>query len=230
MAETQTGNVSPACREADMRADPEKQARFRALADGRWFDQVVAANRAYLSAAVPEPSATERDHWALSCLPKTGSGQRLSTVNMKRMETFVLLQPEEADSGDDAWGFLVVRESVLHRYAGPGQSVEQQHPHLEFDRSRPYQDAGTDQVRILGWYDELIDALAQEPFATAARELAAPLLSGTTNHARHHNYQLVDQVLDRVFKGSQPLQYGGNRRAYGGPNTGKSIEGIDRWS
>lgn len=181
-----------------MRADPEKQARFAALADGPWFDQVVAANRAYLRAAVPEPSGTERDHWALSCLPRTGSGRRLSTVNMKRMETFVLLRPEEADGDDDVWGFMIVRESVLHRYAGSEQGIEEQYPHLEFDRSRPYQDAGADQVRILGWYDDLADALAQEPFAAAARELAAPLLEGTTNNARHHNYQLADAVLDRL--------------------------------
>ena len=178
-----------------MRADVEKRARFAALADSPWIDQVVAANRAYLRAAVPDPSTTERDHWALSCLPKTGSG-RLSTVNMKRMETFVLLPPEEAQ-GDDVWGFMVVSESVLRRYAGSGQGVEEQHPHLEFDRNRPYQDAGADQVRVYGWYDELIDALEQESFGVAARALAAPLLEGTTNHARHHNYQLADAVLGR---------------------------------
>ncbi len=206
MAETQTSGVSLTSREEDMRADPEKQARFGALADGPWFDQVVAANRAFLEAAVLEPIPTERDHWALSCLPKTGSGQRLSTVNMKRMETFVLFRPDEADGDDDAWGFVVVRESVLHRYAASGQGVEEQYPHLKFDRSRPYQDAGADQVQIRGWWDELIDALAQESFATAARELAAPLLEGTTNHARHHNYQFADEVLGRVSNRLHPLQ------------------------
>ncbi|MFU8851511.1 hypothetical protein ACNAW0_11090 [Micromonospora sp. SL1-18] len=207
MAETRTdGDAYAMSREDEMRADPEKQARFAMLAGDAWFDQVVAANRAYLAAAVPEPIATERDHWALSCLPKTNSGRRLSTVNMKRMETFVLLRPEEADGADDVGGFMVVRASVLHRYARSRQSVEEQHPHLEFDRSRPYQDAGADQVRIWGWYDELIDALAQESFATAAREFAAALLVGTTNNARHHNYQLADQVLGRVSNGLHPSQ------------------------
>lgn len=115
-----------------MRADPEKQARFAALADGPYLDQTVAANRAYLTAAVPDPVATESVAWALSCLPKTGVG-RLSTLNMKRMEAFVLFQPEDADS-EDVGGFMVVRESVLRRYVGSGRSVEEQHPHLEFGR------------------------------------------------------------------------------------------------
>ncbi|WBC14218.1 hypothetical protein O7600_24405 [Micromonospora sp. WMMA1998] len=183
-------------REVLMRADPEKQERFAALAAGPYLHQTVAANRAYLTAAVPDPTGTEYVAWALSCLPKTGAG-RLSTLNMKRMETFVLFPPEDVDS-EDVGGFMVVRESVLHRHAGSGQGVEERYPHLEFDRSNPYRDAGQDQVRVWGWYDELIEALSQEPFAIAARDLASSLLSGTTNHGRHHNYQLADRVLDRV--------------------------------
>ncbi|TDC02425.1 hypothetical protein E1091_00810 [Micromonospora fluostatini] len=180
--------------EAKMRAEPRKQERFGELVKGPYLDKVVAANRAYLTAAVPEPAATERDHWALSCQPTTNGG-RLSTINMRRMETFVLLPPEGTD--EDVWGFMVVRDSVLSRYAGAGQGIEERYPDLTFDRARRYQDAGDDQVQVFGRYDELIDALAEEPFAAAARELATSLLTGRTNNARHHNYQLADRVLGR---------------------------------
>ncbi|KXK59346.1 hypothetical protein AWW66_24700 [Micromonospora rosaria] len=111
------------------------------------------------------------------------------------METFVLLPPKGAD--EDVWGFMVVRDSVLRRYAGAGQGIEERYPHLTFDRTRRYQDAGDDQVQVFGWYDELIDALAEESFAVAARELATSLLTARTNNARHHNYQLADRVLGR---------------------------------
>ncbi|MEH0980899.1 hypothetical protein [Micromonospora sp. CPCC 205556] len=191
--------------EAEMRADPKKQEKFARLAADPYFAQVVSANQAYLRAAVPHLAATERDHWVLSCLPGTNGGRRLSTVSMKRMEVFVLLRHEEPEDDTAVHGFMVVRESVLHRYARSGQGVEELNPHLTFDRSRPYQDAGDDQVRICGWYDELIAALAEEPFAVAARELAASLLVGITNNARHHNYQLADQVLGRAVSTGQPL-------------------------
>ncbi|SCL28648.1 hypothetical protein GA0070616_3734 [Micromonospora nigra] len=188
-----------------MRADPKKQEKFARLAADPYFAQVVSANQAYLRAAVPHPAATERDHWALSCLPGTNGGRRFSTVNMMRMEVFVLFRHEEPEDDTAVHGFVVVRESVLRRYAHSGQGIEELNPNLTFDRSRPYQDAGDDQVRIWGWYDQLIAALAEEPFAVAARELAASLLTGVTNNARHHNYQLADQVLGRAVL---PLQAG----------------------
>lgn len=179
-----------------MRADPEQQARFASLREGPYFEQVVTANRAYLMAAVPDVVANERDHWSLSCLPKTGSGRRLSTMNMRRMETLVLFRPDGTDDGDDEIsGVVVVRESVLRAEAG--QDIEDQHPHLAFDRSR-YADAGEDQMRIWGWYEDLLDALAEAPVAAAARDLAESLLSGRTNHAGRHNYQLADHVLGRA--------------------------------
>ncbi|MGK5682667.1 hypothetical protein [Actinoplanes sp. URMC 104] len=57
--------------EESMRDDPLKHQRFDELAAGRYLRPVVAAQRAYLRAAVAEPQAGERDHWTMSCLPPT---------------------------------------------------------------------------------------------------------------------------------------------------------------
>ncbi|MGC4761384.1 hypothetical protein ACLQ20_00810 [Micromonospora sp. DT46] len=95
-------------------------SRFERLADGPYLDSVVAANRAYLDAVVPDAAATERDHWALSCLPGTRTDPpRLSAVSMKTMETFVLHEPTEPGANARAEGFVVVRKSVLDGHWTP---------------------------------------------------------------------------------------------------------------
>ncbi|MGC4805121.1 hypothetical protein [Micromonospora sp. DT233] len=171
----------------------QKFDRLRARVE---FAAVVEANRAYLQAAVPAPDETEMRGWALSCLPSTNRGHRLSTVNMRRMEVFVLFGEAEGEARGVVDGFVVVRRSLLDR-PGWQDSVEEVFPDLAFDAKRPYRDAGEDQIRVWGRHDRLIAALRDEHFATAARELAASLLTGTTNHARHHNRQLADEVLGR---------------------------------
>jgi hypothetical protein len=183
--------------EREMRANPKKQQSFDRLRARGEFRAVVEANRAYLDAAVPAADETEMTGWALSCLPSTNRGHRLSTVNMRKMEVFVLLREVEAEPSGAVDGFVVVRRSILHRYARQGRSVEEVFPELEFDPKRPYRDAGDDQIRVWGSHDQLIAALKDEHFAAAARDLAAFLLTGTTNHSRHHNYQLADEVLGR---------------------------------
>jgi hypothetical protein len=50
--------------------------------------------------AVPDAPIGAGERWALTCLPATGApdgGRRLSAVNMRWMETFVLYLPRSAD-------------------------------------------------------------------------------------------------------------------------------------
>lgn len=178
-----------------MRADIGKQHKFETLAASPYFADVVAANRAYIRAAILNPERTERDCWILSCLP---SGRRLSAVSIRRMETFTLLAPDPSIDAGLVTGFMVVRRSTLERYHESGRVLDEVFPGLEFDASRQYADAGEDQIRVWGSHDELTAALADEYFADAARELADPLLASGTMHWKGHNYQLADQVLGRA--------------------------------
>ena len=59
------------------RTGKSPRARFDRLAAAPYYAAVLEALRAYVEAAVPDPIATERERWSLSCLPSTSS-QRLS--------------------------------------------------------------------------------------------------------------------------------------------------------
>lgn len=177
-------------------ASTDPVSRFERLAGGPYFDSVVAANRAYLDAVVPDAVATERDHWALSCLPGTRTDPpRLSAVSMKTMETFVLHEPTEPGAGAPAEGFLVVRKSVLDGHWTPA-GFRAAHPGLTRWPS-DYVDAGPDQEVLAGDVEDLIAALGDERVVLAARALTEPLLRSRTLHARGHNQPLADAVLGR---------------------------------
>ncbi|MEW2376124.1 HNH endonuclease [Micromonospora sp. NPDC047812] len=167
--------------------------RFARLADGPYFDSVVMANRTYLDAVVPDAATTEREYWALSCLPSTRTTpRRLSAVSMKTMETFVLHEPA---TGARAEGFLVVRKSVLDRHWTPAE-FRASHPAITRWPS-DYVDAGPDQECLAGGVDDLIAALGDERVVLAARALTEPLLRSRTLHARGHDQELADAVLGR---------------------------------
>ncbi|MBE1486766.1 HNH endonuclease [Plantactinospora soyae] len=182
--------------ESVMRSDPRKQSQFERLRDGSYFAAVVAANRAYLEVAVPDPAETEREFWALSCLPRTRAG-RLSTISMKGMETFVLHQPADRSVAGPAAGFVIVRRSTLTRHWPTPEALAGTFPGLTIEDS-DYVDAGPDQARVRGRRDELTAALADEDFAAAVRDLAESLLTSRTSHRSGHNYQLADEVLGRT--------------------------------
>lgn len=173
-----------------------QRARFDELEGSPYFDQVIAANRLYLTAAVPDPLGTERSYWALSCLPSTHSGSRFSTLSMSTMETFVLHKPGIA--GDGIAGFVVVSRKVLEA-AGP-------HVHVGALEVRPsdYVAAGDDQCSVWGSLPALTQALAgtlgePAPLRDAARELAIGLTRGRgTNYKRYHNPYLAARVLGRA--------------------------------
>ncbi|MFC6015206.1 HNH endonuclease [Plantactinospora solaniradicis] len=181
--------------EPAMRADPGKQSQFDRLRASAFFPAVVAANRAYLEVAVPDAAETEREYWALSCLPGTRPG-RLSAVSMRRMETFVLGEPADPSGAEPAVGFVIVRRSTLTRRWPTPEALGETFPGLTVEDS-DYVDAGPDQARIRGRHDELTAALADGDFAAAVRDLAESLLTGRTSHKPGHNYQLADEVLGR---------------------------------
>ncbi|SCG45885.1 HNH endonuclease [Micromonospora zamorensis] len=172
--------------------------QFERLSESAYYSAVVEANRAYLDVAVPNPAGTEREYWTLSCLPNTKSSpRRLSAVCMRTMETFVLHQPLDPENQDVAEGFVVVRQSVLRRHWPTGRALAREFPGLTEERS-DYRDAGPDQARVCGPYDQLVAALADERFAAAVRHLTSALLTARTMQGAGHSHRLVDEVLDRA--------------------------------
>ncbi|GAB3799744.1 hypothetical protein [Micromonospora zhanjiangensis] len=178
--------------EREMRADKDKQARYAELRDHPdLHSAVVAANRAYLAAAVPDAEVMECAHWALTCLPTTRTG-RLSAISMKGMETFVLELAAGSGSNVEVHGFVNLRPSSL-----PAEFAST-FPRLELSRDRAYEDGGEDQAQLHGHHEDLIAALNHPAVAAAARQLAQDLLRSGTSYSRFHNYQLADAVLERA--------------------------------
>jgi len=137
-------------------------------------------------AVMGRPEDRELDYWAMSCLPGTTSG-RLSAVNMRSMEVFVL--HPSWDDDDEVSAFVVLDGAKL-----PSRS---DHPGIEFDRSG-YRDAPSTQLRALGGTENMLAALRDERFAIACKALADELMAGgRTMQWRGHNFQLADAVLGR---------------------------------
>jgi hypothetical protein len=172
--------------------DIAKSRAFQRLLDGPHLDAVVAANRAYLRAAVPDAPNGGGHSWSLSCLPGTRTGRgvtRLSAVNMRTMETFVLYTVE-----DQVCAFINLRRSVLEAAYGPPAAIAEALDVAKVHEPS-YRDAGMDQLQLVDSSDQLVRVLADEHVADAARALADALMTGRTLHWRSHNPLLVDEVL-----------------------------------
>jgi hypothetical protein len=179
----------------DAKVLAKRHARFDALADSPYFEEVIAANRLYLTAAVSDPLGTEQLYWALSCLPKTNASSRFSTLSMSTMETFVLHKPRTSSGALS--GFVIVSRKVLEDAGDVFDARD-----LDV-RSSNYVAAGDDQLLVEGNWSTLARALGATlgrpaPLRDAARALAARLVGGAgTNYARYHNPYLAAHVLGR---------------------------------
>jgi len=180
--------------EADVLAD--RRARYGELASTSYFEQVVAANRLYLTAAIGDPLGTEQSYWALSCLPKTNGGSRFSTLSMSTMETFVLHKPRTTEEA--LAGFVIVSRKVLDDAGDVFDARD-----LEV-RPSDYVAGGGDQLHVQGSWPALAKALSgtiggPAPLRDAARALATRLVEGAgTCYSRYHNPYLAGRVLGRI--------------------------------
>lgn len=178
--------------EPSMRASPTKQRSYNRLRRLGLLRDVAAANRAYLDVCVSDPDRTEKDYWALSCMPSTRRG-RLSAICMRGMEVFVL----HGRAGAEVDAFVVISSAPLDD-ALEGEGLVAAYPRLDFEVSH-YRDGGGDQMRVWGSARDVTSALADDAFAAAARTMAARLMgSGQTMQWFGHNYQLADLVLGRA--------------------------------
>lgn len=180
--------------EASLRADQGKQRRYEKLLDSDVFMDVVEANRAYVTAAISDPVDTERERWALSCLP--GWGNVFTRLSISRMETFVLTK-SGPDEPTGVAGYVVVARSALQAEFGSLARFGAEFPDLRL-QDTGYKSAGDDQIGVVGGHGAVVAALWHEPFASAARALAERLLQQRTPYGHAHNYLLADHVLGRL--------------------------------
>jgi hypothetical protein len=173
----------------------KQRARFGELAGSPYFEQVVAANRLYLTAAVSDPLGSEHSYWVLSCLPTTNGSSRFSTLSMSTMETFVLHKPRT--TSEALSGFVIVSRKVLEDAGDVFDAGD-----LDV-RPSDYVAGGDDQLCVQGSWPALAQALGGRPgrpapLREAARALAGRLVGGAgTNYARFHNRDLAARVLGR---------------------------------
>lgn len=184
-----------------------RELAYRRLLDSPHHDLVVAANRAYLSAAVPDPAGGAGSRWVLTCLPGTvarGERRRLSAISMRWMETLVLFLPASPDHDASALhGLVNLRRVGLLAAYGSRRRAEQRLGLRLHDST--YRDPGPDQIQARGRADQLLAALGQEEFAAAARALAVDLMRYRTPYARFHNRYLTDAVLDPAGPGNPSM-------------------------
>lgn len=167
--------------------DASRLARCERLLRRPYADTVIAANRAYLAAALPDAPAGAGDRWVLTCLP---GPRRLTAVSMLNMETFVL---RPADSGA-VRGFAIVRRGLLLGEFGSEDAARDEFGLDEVYEST-YRAAGFDQLALAGGAASLVRALGDDRVAEAARDLAATLTRSRTVYARFHNRYLTDEVM-----------------------------------
>ena len=170
--------------------------RFRLLTLVPEFDAVTALLREYVGSAIPAPRATERDFWTVSAMPATNRSsthQRIAAINVNSPETLVLY----VDHGE-LGGFLNVSLSAL----SDSMTIADLAAMLvvtgsDFRLPGIYASAGGDDCGFEGSIDQLRAVLAVSEVQRAAREYVLNLLrKGGTIHARNHNYQLADLLLD----------------------------------
>ncbi len=178
--------------------------RFERLLARPYADAVIAANRAYLGAALPAAADGAGQRWVLTCLPSTRTRpgrRRLSVVSMRNMETFVLYVDDREPTTPR--GFVVVSQSAaLSAFGTPealraGLNLEEVYPST-------YQAAGHDQLALTGTAEDLIRVLGDPTIAEAAGELADDLTTSRSVYARFHNTHLTDAVLARTVHKGRP--------------------------
>ena len=167
---------------------------YARLVAGPYYEPVVQTARAYLAAAVDDPDGTERDYWALSCLPAT-TARRLDAVTMRSMDALVVNKPRPAVTGVQA--FMIVERSTLDGSFGSREAARDALPAMTIVDS-DYYDAGPDQVLIHGPWRDFVAVLADPVVAESVHRLTQRIMGmGRALHWRGHNRLLADDVLDR---------------------------------
>ncbi|KAF0959641.1 hypothetical protein [Rhodococcus sp. T7] len=175
------------------------EKNFRELESLREHNDALAILRGYLDTAIPNAAATQKEGWAVSCLPttnRTAEERRLFTVNVGAIET-CYLRRLAANDGSLLSDTVFVTQSILEQAAGrPVALLQDQYDVLDF-ATPVHRAAGGDAVAV-SWfdYDISLDQFTELPLGAAARDLVNRLTAaGPCNYARYHNPWLAQAAL-----------------------------------
>ncbi|GAB4108828.1 MAG: hypothetical protein OHK0022_60970 [Roseiflexaceae bacterium] len=170
---------------------PEKLARDRRKLDDfrklpNWHD-LAKALRSYIVHTIPAYVYTQGHYWSMSCLPATLGRWRAATINMSRMETFVI-----SKSGS---GFVNVALTVFSQhYKENTFTKENDGTCIEHTG---YEAAGFDQIHISTRdYDSMIKVLSDPVIQKSARLMNLNLMRQRGSFfSNYHSPGLTDLVL-----------------------------------
>lgn len=165
------------------------------------YDLELAAGvaRDYLDAAIAQPRDTGVTHWSISCLPSTGGGGRLFTVNVGALEGAYLwvLRERSVVTGYFVTVF-VDRATLEHDCAGSLTELNHRFGDdvlLEIAEHTKFRGRAVSLTsEVLGPCIALPEGLR---WRTAAASLAEQLMAESTCvYAQYHNRWLADRVLN----------------------------------
>jgi hypothetical protein len=181
-------------------ADGSQRIRYRdawsSFRDRDDLSQLLGLLRLYVHGCVPAYRRTEYSFWSVSCMPSTNAAYfpRLAAVNMNIMETFVVYHPKHKP--DNVLSFVNLSKArLLEQYPSKG-AFYRQYPGTQWRKS-DYRAAGEDQMQVqLGNLSSAIRVLADAAVQSAAGLLNLRLMrKGGNIYARHHCFELVDQLI-----------------------------------
>lgn len=158
----------------------------------------VAVARSYLHAAIAHPKDTIADGWSISCLPSTGAGRRLFTINVGAVEGAYMSTIIENGVVDGYIMTVYVDRRTLERASG--QSLAELKRRFEDD---VFFDSATHAAfkgRAVSLSTEVFASNAAFPADLPWQQAAAALADQLLNeskciYTRYHNQWLSEDVL-----------------------------------
>lgn len=177
------------------------QENYLKLGEQHDLDVVTGVARSYLDAAIAHPKATVREGWSISCLPSTGPGTRLFTVNVGAVEgAYMWTIPDEVDF-DSYLITVYVDRSTLEAQTGRSLSTLEQRyaDDVYFEKAEHRKFRGRAIALTAGVFGPSIEFPEELPWQPAAAALADQLMAESACvYSQYHNRWLAGDVLAGV--------------------------------
>ena len=146
----------------------------------------------YIQACMPAWLKSEMTFWSVSCWP--GRKGALARVNVNWQEVLTLYLCEGVDEGLLV-DFHVALSPIEEAFGVTLEKLLEEFPDADFDGDF-YKPGGQDQFHIFAPFATANELLKREAFVRAARMMNLRLMrKGPCVYARHHCFDLADQVL-----------------------------------
>ena len=184
------------------------QENYLKLAEQHDLDVVRGIARNYLDAGIAHPKDTVRTGWSISCLPSTGPGTRLFTVNVGAVEGAYMWTIPDDDAYDVYLITVYVDRRTLENQTGlPLSRLEQDHADTVFIREPTHTKFKGRAISLTtGVFGDYIEFPEGLPWQRAAAALTDQLMAESDCvYSQYHNRWLAEDVLAGVGHGRQDM-------------------------